>query len=92
MEAPVDGAPLYILEGAFLYFLALFFLAAFPPVFCAANAPSEPTIAPVGRTTAALNTANIAAIMSFFTGRLRYRGRSNETVAWFRRQIYQDNS
>jgi hypothetical protein len=62
----------YVCVGAFfagfLYFFAGFFLAGF--LFSAANAPSEATMAAVGRTTVAPNAATMAAINSFFTGHL----------------------
>jgi hypothetical protein len=58
--------------AGFLYALAgFFFFAVLAAVFCAANAPSDPTMAGMGRTTAAPNAAAMAEITSFFTGCLR---------------------
>src|SRR5262245_44977285 len=87
-----DHAAILLFLAGFLYFLAGFFFFAFLDVFCAAKAPSELTIAPAGRTTAAPNAATMAAIRSFFTGCLRClrdpRPRSLRVV----HQINQDNS
>jgi len=65
-----DHAAILFFFAGFLCFLAGFFLAVFIAVFCAANAPSELTIAAAGKTTAAPNAASVAATRIFFTGRL----------------------